>query len=124
MTNRQTFLSSFLRALGAEEIIWTDIAENYIAGTVIYERNNPEEVQDFKWTMTESESPDKKMQILIDYLFKTNLLTIDRLKKSPDNITIPGLTDQEKNLAFKRLFDVRVRMIDKGEETDYYFIHE
>ena len=114
----------FLGALGAEEIEWTEVSDKFIAGTVIYDKTDPEEVQDFKWTMTESESPDNETRILIEYILEENLLDIDRLKKTVDEIEVPSLTDQQKNSAFDKLFAVRVRMIDEGEETDFYFIHE
>ena len=124
MNKRQQFLSLFLGALGAEEIEWTEVSDKFIAGTVIYDKTDPEEVQDFKWTMTESESPDNETRILIEYILEENLLDIDRLKKTVDEIEVPSLTDQQKNSAFDKLFAVRVRMIDEGEETDFYFIHE
>lgn len=124
MNERQNFLVSFLGALGAEEIKWTEVTESYIAGTVIYDKSDPEEVQDFKWTMTESESPDNYMQILVDYIYETNLLDIDQLKKSVADIRVLGLTEQQKNSAFDRLFEIEVRMVDEGEETDSYFIHQ
>ncbi|TPE42424.1 hypothetical protein [Pontibacter mangrovi] len=124
MNKRQQFLSSFLGALGAEEIKWTEITDKIVAGTAIYDKTDPEELQDFKWQMTESKSPDDKTQILIDHIFEENLLDIDRLKKPISEIQVPGLTDQEKDSAFDKLFKVRVKMIDEGEETDFYFIHQ
>ena len=124
MNKRQQFLSSFLSALGAEEIKWTEVTDKFIAGTVIYDKTDPEEVQDFKWKMTELKSPDNETRTLMNYIFEENLLDIDRLKKPIIEIQVQGLTDQEKNSAFDKLFAVRVRMIDEGEETDSYFIHE
>ena len=124
MNKRQQFLSSFLGALGAEEIKWTEVSDIFVSGTVIYDQTDPEEVQDFRWTIKESESPDNETRILMDHIFEKNLLDIDRLKKTVDEIRVPGLTDQEKNSAFDKLFGVRVRMVDEGEETDSYFIHE
>ena len=124
MNKRQQFLSSFLGALGAEEIEWTEISDEFIAGTVIYDKMDPEEVQDFKWTITEAEYPDNETRILIEYIHKENLLDTDRLKKPVEEIEVPGLTDQQKRSAFDKLFAVRVRMVDEGEETDSYFIHE
>ena len=124
MNKRQQFLSSFLGALGAEEIKWAEISDRFVTGTAIYDKTNPEEAQDFKWTMTESESPDNETRILMEYIFQENLLDIDRLKRPVDEIKVSGLTDKEKNSAFNRLLDVRVRMVDEGEETDSYFIHQ
>lgn len=40
------------------------------------------------------------------------------------SITVPGINDKTKKKLFEELLRVTVNMIDDGEETDIYFIHE
>jgi len=42
-------------------------------------------------SVTESQTPDKNTQILLDYFKKENLLDIDKLKISINKITVPNL---------------------------------
>lgn len=122
MNKRQRFLSSFFEALGAEEVEWTTISEGQIEGTVIYDKSDPGEMQNFRWAIAESESPVHEVQVLMDYIFKADLLHNDRLKKPVVDIEVPGLSDKQKTSAFNKLFDIEVRMIDNSLETDWYFI--
>ncbi|PCI35960.1 MAG: hypothetical protein COB60_01275 [Flavobacteriaceae bacterium] len=124
MNNRQTFLTSFLGALGAEKILWKENNERFIKGTVIYDIEDDKERQDFIWKITESKSPDNCTQALIDFIKNEKLLDIDKLTKSIDEINPPNLSNNQKNISFDNLVNIRVRMIDDGEETDSYFIHE
>jgi len=124
MNKRQTFLKSFLGALGAEKILWKENNESYIKGTVIYDVNDDGEKQDFIWKINESQSPDNNTQILIDFIKNEKLLDIDKLTMSIDEINPPNLSSTQKKISFDNLVNIRVRMMDDGEETDSYFIHE
>ena len=120
---RQTFLKEFLGVLGAKEIRWTDQTENSISGTVIYDPNIPEERQDFICHITEQQVPSEKAKDLLVYLAHQDLIDIDKLKVSVTEIEIPNIDNETKEKLFDELFDVQVNMVDKGEETDYYYIH-
>ncbi len=52
---RKEFLTEFLSALGAIKILWHKELDDYISGTVIYELDDPEEMQDFCWHKSEQE---------------------------------------------------------------------
>lgn len=124
LNNRQIFLNSFLGVLGAVKIKWNEIIPEFVKGTVIYDLSDIDETQDFIWKITEFDSPDKKTQILMDYIKTENLLDIDKLRKSINEISVPNLNHKEMKKSFELLFDISVTMIDEGQEGDFYFIHQ
>lgn len=121
---RQLFLKSFLSALGAVEILWSDIQLEKIYGTVIYDISDPEERQDFVWHMTENNVPDDDVKNLIDFLSKKKLIDIDKIMTPINEIEIDFIDKSKLENVWNELFNIEVRMIDDGEETDRYFIHD
>jgi hypothetical protein len=67
---RKIFLKSFFKALGVEEILWTNSQTDKIYGTVIYDISAPIERQDFVWHMTENDVPSEDAKKLLDFLSK------------------------------------------------------
>ena len=122
--NRQIFLKSFLGALGAVEILWTDIQIDKIYGTVIYDNSDPEERQDFVWHMTENNVPNDNVKSLIDFLSKKKLIDIDKIMTPIDQLEINFIDKGKLENVWNELFNIEVRMIDNGEETDGFFIHD
>ncbi|MES9887139.1 MAG: hypothetical protein ABW140_10030 [Candidatus Sedimenticola sp. 6PFRAG1] len=128
---RREFLKEFLGALGAEEIEWINETPEKISGKVIYEINDPEEIQEFIWRKHESDVPDQKVIALIKLIRKDNLLSIDQLRVTREELrrifnAEYGLssTEQEFSSVLEALEEVEVSMVDEGKETDAYFIHE
>lgn len=127
---RKEFLVDFLGALGAEKVEWHK-EEGSIFGRVIYKLDDPEEIQDFCWHISESNVPRKEVKNLVSLLKYQNLLSIDRII-----LTIPELLARyniEYNLALSltqfqdilgELENIEVPMMDEGKETDAYFIHQ
>jgi hypothetical protein len=120
---RKLFLETFLGALGASKIKWGNINVDKIYGTVIYDHEDPEERQDFVWHMTEDNVPSEVVRLVIKYLSENNLIDIDKIIKPIREIDLPFLSQSKKEYVINSLFDIEVRMIDNGEETDSYFIH-
>jgi len=121
---RQTFLKSFLGALGAVDIIWTEIQNDKIYGTVIYDLSDVDERQDFVWHMTEDNVPTENVKKLIDFLSTNSLIDIDKIMTPFNQLDIDFIDNSELNNVWDKLFEIEVRMIDDGEETDSYFIHD
>jgi hypothetical protein len=121
---RQIFLKSFLGALGAVEILWTDIQIDKVYGTVIYDISDPEEIQDFVWHMTENNVPNDNVKDLIDFLAKNKLIDIDKIIIPIDKLEIDFIETNKLEETWNELFDIEVRMVDDGEESDRYFIHD
>ena len=124
MEKRKSFLKSFLGALGAKEILWGDIRFDKIYGTVIYDLTNPEERQDFVWHMTENNVPTEDVKKLLEYLSKNKLIDIDKIFIPIEKLNIDFIDKSKLENVWHELFNIQVRMIDDGEETDCYFIHD
>ena len=123
-TKREAFLEVFLGALGARQIHWSTRSASAVSGTVVYDPTAPDERQDFIWHMTEEETPSQQLAELIHYLAEHQLLDGDKLKVSTTEVQVPGMDDAIKEQLFEELFQVGVNMMDEGEETDTYFIHD
>ncbi len=120
---RKIFLETFLGALGAVRINWGATSFDKIYGTVIYDEKDPEEQQDFVWHMTEDNVPSEEVKKVIKYITNNNLIDIDRIIKPINELNLDFIEESKKEKIFDELFDIEVRMIDDGEETDRYFIH-
>ena len=128
---RKEFLIEFLGALGAVDILWQQATDNLISGTVVYDKDNPEETQAFCWNLSERDVPDISVYNLAALLNKEKLLNIDKIKTTKEilrslyNETYkPTLTGLQFNSTFEALKDIEVPMVDDGKETDIYFIHD
>ncbi len=123
---RQQFLKSFLGALGAIDILWTDIKSDKIYGTVIYDAEDPEERQDFVWYMKEDDVPNEDVKKLIDYLSKNKMIDIDKIILPINELVIDFIARNKLDKVWDDLFDIEVHMVDDGiesKESDRYFIH-
>jgi hypothetical protein len=131
MDRRQQFLSEFLGALGASEILYEKITPDFIHGAVVYDQNDPDERQDFRWSLHEDDSPSLEIIRLTSLIRAGNLLSIDKLKVSREDLLARVNSSNEINYSseqFSNLLDellrIQVSMIDDGAESDWYFIHE
>lgn len=121
---RQTFLKSFLGALGAVDIIWTDTQIDKIYGTVIYDLSDFDERQDFVWHMTKDNVPNENVKKLVDFLSTNNLVDIDKIIRPIEQLDINFIDKSEHNNVWDELFEIEVKMLDDGQETDSYFLHD
>ncbi|SHL11811.1 hypothetical protein [Hymenobacter psychrotolerans] len=124
MEKRKEFLKVYLGALGAVNIVWGESCSDRIFGTVLYDREDKEEQQDFVWYMTEAEVPSQEVVRLIQYIIQHQLLDVDKLCRPLTEIAAEALEPGKREKAIQALLDVEVRMMDDGQETDSYFIHE
>lgn len=120
---RKLFLETFLGALGAVKINWGKESFDEIYGTVIYDETDIEERQDFVWHMTEDKVPPEDVRKVINYIKENSLIDIDKIIKPIDEINLHFIDQSKKEEVINALFEIEVRMIDDGEETDRYFIH-
>ena len=124
---RQIFLKSFLGALGAVEILWTDLQIEKVYGTVIYDITDPEERQDFVWHMTENNVPNDDVKNLIEFLSKNELIDIDKIITPINELKIDFIDKIKLDNVLNELFNIEVHMIDdgvEGKQSDRYFIHD
>ena len=120
---RKLFLNTFLGALGAKEILWNNAKLDKIYGTIIYDLNSPDERQDFVWYMTEDSLPSEYVERLLNFLRTQNLIAGDKIIVPISQLNIDFIDETKLNEVWNELFGIEVRMIDDGEETDRYFIH-
>lgn len=135
---RKYFLSQFLGALGAHELEFDEIHNDYISGTVHYapediDPNDPEDsnCQGFCWHMTEAKVPSHEATNLAAILKNFDLLDINKLRldrRSLRQMYISETSSEMSLEAFDKVLEelelVVVQMVDDGEETDIFFIHE
>lgn len=128
---RKQFLIEFLGALGAKEIQWLKEEDTSISGTVVYEIDDPEEVQEFIWHIQESEAPSEDVRKLAELLNEKNLLSIDQIGVSRWELRNLYSKKQGRIVSESEFVDIletlesiEVPMVDEGKETDVYFIHE
>ncbi len=134
MSKRVQFLRSFLGALGAKEVVISRVSDATVDGTVIYDpldRLDRGERQDFRWHVTETSVPATSVFQLAELLHVRNLLDIDRITISQDELRTRFNAYHDATLdhaAFRRtlgaLGSVCVRAVDDGKESDVLFIHE
>lgn len=74
--------------------------------------------------MIEEKAPNEQVIRLIEFLTDNNLLQGDKLNLSLNKIEIPDVDFQSRKKLFDQLFNDTVNMIDEGNETDYFFIHD
>ena len=65
-----------------------------------------------------------KILELLTYLNNNCLLDGDKIRIPIVEIEIPNIDEITKTKLFEELLSVTVNMVDNGEETDYYFIHQ
>ena len=131
MDRRQEFLAEFLGALGAREIQNLQVTPTFISGTVVYDLNNPDEQQDFRWSVSPDGAPSSAVIRLVGLIHNYGLLSIDKLRVSRQDLLARFNTGQNSpcppeqfSAVLEELLQIQVPMLDGGVESDYYFIHE
>jgi hypothetical protein len=128
--DRKAFLIEYLGAHGAKELLFSEENDEYISGTVIYDPNDPEERQDFRWHQPKNSPLSIEVYQLVTLISKHSLLDIDKLLESPEELLAmynsefsPKLSAEAFNQIYDALFEIEVKMLDDGEETDSFFMH-
>ena len=122
-SKRLKFLKSFLRLYKVNKIELIKESNDFIRGIAIYDQNDPEERQEFIWYKTEDETPSPDLSILIDKIISEKWHDGDKIFKQIQDLEIAELQQESKENALNELFDIEIKMIDNGEETDTYFVH-
>ena len=123
-TYRQLFLEEFLKLYSVKSVHYKIIETEGIRGTAIYDLNDPEEIQDFYWHMKDKNIPSKECFELMQIINENKWCDIDKIIVSEQKLL--EISEMEKSIfekAFDELFEVEIRMIDDGEETDTFYVH-
>jgi len=131
MDRRREFLVEFLGALGAHEIQHLQVTPTSISGTVVYDPSDPDERQDFWWSVGPKDAPPPAVVRLASIIRADGLLSIDKLRVSRQDLLArfnagqePGYTTEQFSAVLEELLQIEVPMLDDGVESDCYFIHE
>jgi hypothetical protein len=131
MDRRQEFLEEFLGALGAHVLTDLQVTPTEISGTVIYDPRDPEESQDFRWSVPPTAAPSPDVIHLIRLIRNKKLLISDKLLLSRQDLLArfiaerhSGYSNEQFAVILAELLQVKVPMLDHGVEGDYFFIHE
>ena len=120
---RKIFLENYLRLFGIDRLELTKITLDKVYGQAFF---NDNERQDFCWYISEEKVPQDSVLELITTLRDNNLVDLDKLTDTPETIFAKTKQNDYNSFieAFEELMTVNVRMIDDGEETDSFFLHE
>jgi len=122
-SKRLNFLKSFLKLYEVVKIELIEENENSISGIAIYDENDPEERQEFIWHMTENSVPPIELNILIEKIVSEKWHNGDKITKDIEQMEFVEFDNKTKNRMEYELFEINVKMVDDGEETDTYFVH-
>ena len=121
---RREFLTEFLGALGAEDIDWHSENDHIITGRVIYDKNVPEEVQDFCWHKSENDVPSTEVLKLAKLLKTNELLSIDQISVTREELRLlynksygESTSESEFFAVLNALEEIEIPMVDEGKET-------
>ncbi len=121
---RHIFLEHFLGLYEVDKVEITKADIDKIFGNAIY--FDDDEKQEFCWHISEQNVPSDDLIQLIKVIKDHKFNRTDKIIVTADTIfEKSGWTDRSKfNSTYDKLFDIEVKMIDDGEETDSYFIHD
>jgi hypothetical protein len=121
---RQIFLDHFLGLYGVDKVEINNVDTDKIYGIANY--LDEDETQEFCWHMTEENVPSEDLIQLIKIIKDNKFNRTDKIIVTADTIyEKSGWTNRSKfNITYDKLFEIEVKMIDDGEETDSYFIHD
>ena len=122
-SKRLNLLKSYLKLYGVEKIELTNETEDTISGIAIYDESDPEERQEFIWHKTESEVPSSELNILIEKIVSEKWHNGDKITKDIAEIEFTEFDNETKNRIEFELFEIDVKMVDNGQETDSFFVH-
>jgi hypothetical protein len=122
-SKRLNFLKSYLKLYGVEKIELTAEKFDSLSGIAIYDENDPEERQEFIWHKSEKEVPSPELNILIEKIVVEKWHNGDKISEHIEELEFEEFDNSTKEKILNELFDIRIRMVDDGEETDSYIVH-
>jgi hypothetical protein len=119
---RKIFLEQFLSLYGVEKIEINKVDVDKINGIAIYDDG---ESQEFCWHNTEQNVPSDRLIELIQVIKHNRFNQTDKIIIAEEILfsKLDWNDRTEFNKVYQELFDIKIKMIDDGEETDSYFIH-
>ena len=123
---RKKFLELFLKIYDVAEIEISSSFEDKIYGTAKYQDHFVEDdFQEFCWHISEDMVPSENAIVLVKNIVAKNLHQGDKIIVSDEELFLKSEITNRINFdhALNEIFNIEIKMIDDGEETDSYFIH-
>ena len=127
MTNSEIikFLKTYLKLFDVSNVEIININKDFIRGYAIFDDTEPFERQEFVWHINKNNKIQlNKLIPIIEKIISNKLHTGDKISQEIEKIKIAGLDDELKKKLLKQLFDIEIKMIDNGIETDSFFLHQ
>ena len=122
-SKRLNLLKSFLKFYKVEKIELINESADSISGIAIYDESDPEEKQEFIWHKTENEVAAIELNILIEKIIEEKWHDGYKIIKNISEIDFIEFDNETRNKMEFELFEIKIRMVDDGEETDSFFVH-
>lgn len=121
---RELFLLHFLKLFGVDKVEITKSERSKIYGVATY--LDDEETQEFCWHKMKEDEPQDDLFRLLKVIKDNKFNQHDKIIVSANRLfeMAPWTDRAHFNIIYDRLFDIEIKMIDEGEETDSYFLHE
>jgi hypothetical protein len=120
---RLNFLKTYLKLFGVKEIEIINETEYSIKGIAIYDEFIPEEKQEFIWYISEKEVPSNELRLIIEEIIENKLHLNDKIIVKFDKFEFSGTKSKNLDELINQLYSIEIKMIDNGEETDSFFVH-
>lgn len=120
---RLNFLKTYLKLFGVKEIELINETEYSIKGIAIYDEFIPEEKQEFIWYISEKEVPSNELKLIIEEIIENKLHLNDKITDKFDKFEFSGTKSKNIDELINQLYSIEIKMIDNGEETDSFFVH-
>ena len=122
-SKRLNFLESFLKLYYVEKIEVIDERVDSIRGIAIYDESDPEERQEFIWHKSENKIPSSELIILIEKIVTEKWHNGDKISADIETMKFEEFNNFTRDKILDELFDVNIKMVDEGQETDSYWVH-
>jgi len=122
-SKRLIFLESYLKLFGVEKIELIKETLDFVTGIAIYDVTDSEERQEFIWYISEIDTPSSQLNNLIEKIHMNKLHLGDKFSNMIEQTDFPEFNRETKEKLLNELFDIEIRMIDNGKETDSFFVH-
>lgn len=120
---RLNFLKTYLKLFGVKEIELINETEYSIKGIAIYDEFIPEEKQEFIWYISENEVPSNELKLIIEEIIENKLHINDKITEKFDKFEFSSTKSKNLDELINQLYSIEIKMIDDGEETDSFFVH-
>lgn len=122
-SKRLIFLESYLKFFGVEKIELIEETLDFVTGIAIYDVTDTEERQEFIWYISETDTPSSQLNTLIEKIHMNKLHNGDKISNTVEQMDFPEFNRETQKKLLNELFDIEIRMIDNGKETDSFFVH-